>query len=1180
MNARIVRMLSAAGSKGNGWLSGAPRRAPAKKSSVVRLGFLAVFSAACFMFAVTQSHADQTGQLLSEAWQLYSNKDYGKAAEKYQAIASAMRKQGDTRSERYATALALLGTSQAKMGDIKPAKQNLQNAIQLLPNASMPWISDAHVSLGKILLGEKQVEEAFKSFSRAMEVVRQQGGENDPRLIAILAALGDCEVRRIRLPEAERWFLKAVNLADASGQGETMVYGNIAIALRDIYLATERDAEAVPFLQRLIPILGIEMGSSSSEALTARCDLAATYLKLKRRNDANEQVRAIIPIARSMTTTGSLPPAKLEEIAPRFYALAHQLVNLGLYPEASELLNVSVAIYQGWNGKGWGSNDYALVQTLDLLSESYESQGRLDEAESIYKMLLEHVDANSDDAAALWNNLGQVYRAQGAGTGNGKKLEDAEQAYRRALFISSSLKQEDPRSHATRLGNLGTVLILRNKPDEAERLLREALAIHDRKLGGKDPSISTVLVPLAAVLRMKREYRESADLARRGIAALESEYGPEDPELIPLYGSVSLAESALKNDAGAYAAAKQESEILIRRAQRKTLPKFAAEQTSGEYMDGYLDLIHSAYRLARSQPDQEQTLLAESFQIAQHYAATSAASAVLQTAAREAADSEELAGLIRKRQDLILEVATLEQEMISELASVGERQKAEKETAFRKRVAVTKAEIDEIDGLIAKRFPKYSDIAGQNAVSLPETQAFLGEREALILVVNRASSTYLWAVTHSDIRWIEIDDSGLGHEVQTLRCGLDEEEWATPNKARQCADLLGLDEQPDPSRPLPFSVGKAYELYRTLFGQVEDLIRDKRLLVVPSGPLAGLPFHVLVTKQPANALPSTFEGYRDIAWLARSHAIATLPAVSSLKALRQRTDKAQIAPEDYAGYGNPVLLGDTVSCRAPHVPDTCPAPAGSGPMATASSFGRATIRGRGGRRSADLDVFAKGPGSEAILEQVRALCPLPDTGYEIKCVAEHFDSKTRLIRLGEDATKASIKALNESGELARYRILHFATHGLLSGDVAMMEKRQGEPALVLTPPQSSADASDNGLLLASDVAGLKLNADWAVLSACNTAAGGQTGGEALSGLARAFFYAGARALLVSHWPVYSDAAVRLATGTFAELDRDPSAGRAEALQRAMIAFMDDHAQEDNAHPAVWAPFVVAGEGGR
>ena len=110
------------------------------------------------------------------------------------------------------------------------------------------------------------------------------------------------------------------------------------------------------------------------------------------------------------------------------------------------------------------------------------------------------------------------------------------------------------------------------------------------------------------------------------------------------------------------------------------------------------------------------------------------------------------------------------------------------------------------------------------------------------------------------------------------------------------------------------------------------------------------------------------------------------------------------------------------------------------------------------------------------------------------------------------------------------------------------------------------------------MAQLKLNADWVVLSACNTIAGDKPGAEALSGLARSFFYAGARALLVSHWAVDSAAATRLTTSTFDRLKADPNLGRAEALRQAMLAYLNDASSPRNAYPAFWGPFALIGEG--
>jgi CHAT domain-containing protein len=416
----------------------------------------------------------------------------------------------------------------------------------------------------------------------------------------------------------------------------------------------------------------------------------------------------------------------------------------------------------------------------------------------------------------------------------------------------------------------------------------------------------------------------------------------------------------------------------------------------------------------------------------------------------------------------------------------------------------------------------------------------------------------------------------LSQHVAALRCGLDRTAWETD----QCSALLKAMPAVEKVKGksvsvLPFDVGRAHELYAALLEPVEDLIEGKQLLIVASGPLSSLPFHVLVTKRASAAIPSRLSDYRKVAWLGQEHSITVLPSVISLKALRQYA-KASHASKPYLGVGNPLLDGEQddptwgayhkVAAQAARARQSCVKQRPPQQIALAQ------------RPRSNASFSSLFRGTRADVETLRQQTPLPETADELCEVAEQLGAPEGAVLLGELATETRIKDLSESGQLDNYSILHFATHGALSGQVL----GSAEPGLILTPPAASDARSlerDDGYLTASEIATLKLDADWVVLSACNTAGPSGEASEALSGIARAFFYAGARALLVSHWAVDSMAAVKLTTRTFAAIKANRSVGRAEAL-RVSMGELRNTGSLAYAHPSKWAPFVVVGEGRR
>ncbi len=323
----------------------------------------------------------------------------------------------------------------------------------------------------------------------------------------------------------------------------------------------------------------------------------------------------------------------------------------------------------------------------------------------------------------------------------------------------------------------------------------------------------------------------------------------------------------------------------------------------------------------------------------------------------------------------------------------------------------------------------------------------------------------------------------------------------------------------------PFDIPRSHDLFVQLLGPVsERLANAKHLITVPSGPLISLPFGVLVV-EPQEVVLS--DDYSQVAWLARRQAMTLAPSVQSFINLRTTVQPSR-APKKMIGFG-----------------DFLP------------------------KRDAEA-ILARRGLPEACREEIIAVAnmpPLPNTATELQSVAASLGLAESEVVLGNDFSEKAVK----EADLASYKIIYFATHALLPFNFRCWP----EPMLV-TSSSADSDSEDDGLLVSSEILELNLDADLVVLSACNTGGpGGETSGESLSGLARAFFYAGARSLMVTHWQIPDAPTVALMTKVFDGLAAG-NLSAAEAMRRGQIAMIEE---QRFSHPLNWAAFSVIGDGG-
>ena len=595
-------------------------------------------------------------------------------------------------------------------------------------------------------------------------------------------------------------------------------------------------------------------------------------------------------------------------------------------------------------------------------------------------------------------------------------------------------------------------------------------------------------------------------------------------------------------------------------------------------VEAYLDLLASSSKQGNTAKNSQALV----FWLSEAVRGSTVQRAISGAAARFAASDARLADLVRQEQDLSISIEDL-QRKIGDLYSTRLAPEEVKKIAaqMRQQIEANEGSRRTISDQITKDFPEYASLVRPRSPSLSEMSAVLKPDESYISIYVGFEKTYITAIKsdgQSMVHAADLGEKGIEQSVTRLRRSLDPGE-------------IPLGQIP------PFDFAVAYSLYDKLLKPLASVVNNASTWTVSTtGALGSLPLAVLLTAPYKASADSKllFAEYKAAPWLNRKVAIAYNPSAAAMIALR-KLPQGSATRKAFFGIGDPqfgrqtqVAAGGTRSLKsAPFVLRNLKIPRTQENNLSASISSMESTSS--GSRNANLPIpsplgeaarIAEGAPSTRSLSLTNAattavpdIPPLPDTRDEIRAIAASLGADPDKDAIyGAEATRERIKTMN----LADKRIIAFATHGLIPGDMPGLT----QPALTLAYEKDPRDS----LLLLEDILKLRLDADWVVLSACNTGAADGLGNEAASGLGRGFFYAGSRALLLTHWPVESESAKRLVTQIFTLYSNQTP--RAIAVKKSADMLIDSPGYLDPqsnkllysyAHPMFWAPYTLIGD---
>ncbi len=877
--------------------------------------------------------------------------------------------------------------------------------------------------------------------------------------------------------------------------------------------------EGIELSEALVALAPLREGPKGLPVGRALARLGAAYRDAGRLGDAEATLN------RALATTETPPQGKEAALSVQVWADLALLARDRKRPIAAQQAYSAALTILQQSDEGSGPEGWAFILAEQ---RSFElAEGRPEDALAVSRRAVEEIASRSAGTTPL---LLTALRDQAASELATIGPEAALATLDRAAPGLATFAADDP--ILVRMGVLrASALYHLGRGAEADAILKSAVDTQGRR---NDLTTLIGVMEAASAAQAAGDGNTARRLMTGAFSAL--------PEAHPMRAYILVGRAVVEDASGATEAAladlREATAIL-------TQPDRRSERGARDHLPLHMTL---ALREAeRTEGTAALNLTTEAFQVAQRVNDLSAGASLGRATARLRGDGTEATALARR---LDSANATLTAARTTLYARIADGVEAGAEA---RAVDAARASLDATTADLAATFPAYAAFADPRPVDILSTAALLAPDEVLVLyasadqpVSGAGSPGTVFAITHDGFLTASLPPRAeLAALARDLRCAAALTDRACGGGAYGTRGAFSLDAPGD--RPA-FDLDLAHRAWLALLAPVAGALQGKRsLIVVPDRTLASLPFPLLLTEEaaPDTPLPRA-------PWLIRRMAVTVVPTVAGLAALRGKDARPSTATEPFLGIGDP-LIG---AARNGPLPYDCDASITASPLALALASATGPIL-RGG--VADAPALA-------------AMAALPDTRCELARMAALFGTPEALILQGE-ATETRIKAMSASGDLERYRVLTFATHGLIAGELG-----QANAGLVLTPPRNP-DAEDDGLLTTSEIAGLRLDADFVLLSACNSAAGSADAQEGLSGLASAFFLAGARSLLVSHWPVYSDAATRLTSGMIAALETDPRIGRAEALQRSMLAILDDaDADARMIHPAYWAPFLIAGDG--